>query len=311
MACGASRGEEHLQRELAFFVPYVDLEAEERAVREVLGQRKLVVDQVVRRPEFVALSASTLDAAKSAVRVITQRGVVLGEDGDTQDYFGLAAVGLFVATQSGPEPDPLIGLITTQRHESAGCAQLYRVLPDGRVLAVAVHLEQFGSRACLHSLRPLAAGGYSATLAWPSLSPDSAPLLHVEMARETARLDRPNDPTLGLRLRSEGAWVERETKRLEAPLPGSAPFSERQARAVAQAALALALGRSADAQLGAYRSAIGKVTPGSPEAETVAITSTHIGNGWLDTVEQSEPATSAGDGGEPIDPESTVIEPTP
>ena len=311
-ACRGAHTDEHLQRELAYLVPYVDIEAEERAVRNVLAQRKLVVDEVVRRPGFVALSASTLDGAKSSVRVITRRGVVLGEDGDAGDYFGLAAVGLFAVAPLGADQDTLLGVVTTARNQVAGCARLYRILADGHALEVPVHLEQFGSRACLHALRPGAAGEYTATLAWPSLSPFSAPQLEVDMAPETARLDRPNDPTLGLRLRSEGAWVQRETDRLAAPLPGNAQFSERHARGVAQAALALAVGRSTDVQLGAYRSALGRVPPGSPEAEIVAATSTHIDNGWLDASAPPDGVVIEADGGsEPIDPDSVIVEPPP
>jgi hypothetical protein len=303
VACRSSQAEEHLQRELAFFVPYVDIEAEEKAVRNVLGQRKLVVDKVVRKPGFVALSASTLDGVKSAVRVITPRGVVLGEDGDTQDYFGLAAVELFAIEPPGAASDTLLGIVKTARNQSAGCAQLLRVLPDGRTLQVPVHIEQFGERVCLHALQARGPDTYAATLAWPSLSPFSAPTLEVDLVRQTGRLDRPDDPSLGLRVETGGEWVQRATDRLSQPLPSSAQFSERHARGVAQAALALAVGRPSDAQLGAYRSALGRVLPGSPEAEIVAVTTTHIENGWLDAIAPAEAADP------PIDPDSVVVEP--
>lgn len=316
LACRSSRGDEHLQRELNFFVPYVDVDAEERAVRNVLSQRKLVVDQVVRQHNFVALSASTLDGAKSAVRVISQRGVVLAEDGDTQDYFGLAAVDLFALPTTGAEGDTLLGVVQTARHQTVGCAQLYRVLADGRIHPVPLHLEQFGERACLHALRPRSGRLYTATVAWPGLSPFLAPMLEVAVAPETGRLDRPIDPGLGFRVQTGGDWVKYETDRLAAPLPGDAQFSERHARGVAQAALALAAGRAADAQLGAYRSALGRVPPGSPEAEIIAATTTHIENGWLDTVPlpdglAADDVAQADAGSDAIDPDSVVIEPAP
>jgi hypothetical protein len=308
-ACRSSRADEHLQRELSFFVPYVDIEAEEKAVRGVLAQRKLVVDQVFRKPGFVALSASTLDGQKTAVRVITQRGVVLGEDGDKQDYFGFPAVGLFSLAMAGPGNETLLGIVKTAHNQTSGCAQLIRVLADGRIGVVPVHIEQFGDRACLHALRSNGPQHYAATVAWPSLSPFDAPTLEIDMVPETARLDRPEDPSLGLRIETGGDWVRRATELLAEPLPGQAEFSVRHARGVALAALALVGGRSADAQLGAFRSAVGRVLPGSPEAEIVASTSTHIENGWLDSVPSEGTLITPDAGEEPIDPDSVIVEP--
>lgn len=310
VACRTPSADDHLQRELAFFVPYVDLETEETAVRAVLGQRKLVVEQVLRRPGFVALSATTLDGVKSAVRLITHRGVVLAEDGDTHDYFGHAAVGLFWVALAGHGSETLIGVRTTARRQSAGCARLVRVSPDGRVGDVPVHLEQFGDRACLHALRSNGARRYTATVAWPSLSPLLAPQLELDMTPETARLDRPDDPSLGLRVETGGEWVQRASEQLAHPLAGSAAFSERHARGVALAAIALAAGRDANAQLGAYRSAVGRVLPGSPEAEIMASTTTHIEHGWLDATTDEE-LVAEDAGWEPIDPDSVIVEPTP
>lgn len=296
-----------MRNELNFLVPFVDIEAEERAVRRVLAQRKLAVDETVRGVGFVALSAVTLDERLSAVRIITSRGVVAAEDGDMDDLFGASRVKLGSIASTGPGAPALLGIAKTERGQELGCAQYFRVRADAQLAAVAVHLERFGSRACLAVLERDAAGVLTAQVGWPSLSAGLAPTLRVDMRIDSGRLDQTDPDQISIRVDAdETRFVARESERLDAALSREADFAQRQARAVAHAALALATNKSVELQLGAYHSALGATAPDAPDAELVAITRAHIEHGWDDP----EPAvTEPGD--EVIMPEQRAPEDAP
>lgn len=311
-ACHSTRAADHLQAELSFLQPFVDIETEARAVRAVLAQRKLAVDEEFRTPNFIALSAVSLSGKRSAVRVITKRGVVLAEDADADDLFSLAEVGLALVAGVGSESESLLAITKRARSESAGCASLFRVLPDARPQQITIKADRFGSQACIARAHAISPKELAGVVVWPRLTPFTAPSLEVTLAFDTARLDRADEQQRTLHVVEGGGWLEREAARLAEPLPGDADFSARHARAIERAAVALAEGRSADTQLGVYRSTLGRVLPGSPEAELAAETAAHIERGWLDETPDAEPADSAIiDGSSPpaIEPDSVVIEP--
>lgn len=312
LACGAPRAEQHIQNELSFLVPYVDVAAEERAVRGAFGQRRLLVDERQHGSGYVALSATSLDRSRSAVRIITRRGVVVGEDADAQDWFALARVALLPRLSSEESGQPLLGVLKTARGRGDGCITLYQLSPDGRALAVEVQVHRFGSLACVAELRALDDERFVAQVGWPALATLGSPRLEVDLARVKPRLGQAPDLTPpALRVIEDGDWLDREAIRAARALPANAPFSARHAQGVVRAALALATGRSTDQQLAAYGATLGRVPPGSPEAEVVAATSTHIEHGWS----ESEPAAPAEDqpdaASEAPDPDAIVIEPEP
>ncbi len=309
LACRTPRAEQHFQNELSYLVPYVDVHEEEKAVRAIFAQRKLLVEDVLRGEGYVALSAVSLDRNQSAVRVITRRGVVVGEDGDVEELFGLGQVALLASLSSVAERQPLLGVLRTARGQTDGCVVLYRLIEDGRALPVSVHVERFGSRACVSELSARGDGTFAAAVAWPTLSGLASPRLEVDMAFETQRIGQAPQPALSLHVVEDGGWLDREAKRAAQPLLRSAPFSARYALGVTRAALALASGRSTDMQLAEYHGALGRILPGSPEAEMVAETSAHIERGWTD--EQPVAAELEADAGEPPEADALVIEPEP
>jgi hypothetical protein len=319
LACRTPDPEQHLRTELSFLVPYVDLEQEEKAVRGAFTQRRLLVDEAQRGGGFVALSASSIDHKRSAVRVVTRRGVVLGEDADADDWFALAEVALIAALTPADAAEPLVGVRKTARGHGQGCIELLRLLPDGRALPVALRVDRFGTYACVSQLRPAHVdargsareqnkGQFTAQLAWPALAGLSDPTLEIELAFEQARPGRPADPSPPLQVVEDGEWLDRESARL-AQSPPNATFSARHALGIARAALALASGRSTDVQVGTYREALGRVPSNSPESELVAATTAHIAHGWSDS--EPEQATKPEAADAPPDPDALVIEPEP
>jgi hypothetical protein len=313
LACGgAPRAEQHLQNELSFLVPYVDLAAEERAVRAAFAQRRLMVDERLQGSGYVALSATSLDRGKSAVRVITRRGVVVGEDGDAEDWFALARVALLPRLSPAESKQPLVGLLKTARGRGDGCVALYQLSPDGRALPVDIQVQRFGSLACIAELRALDDERFVAQIGWPELATLGSPRLELDLARVTPRLGQAPDSTPpALRVIEDGDWLDREGIRAARALPPNAPFSARHAQGVVRAALALATGRSTDQQLAAYGATLGRIPTGSPEAEVVAATTGHIERGWSEA-EPAAPAEGQPDApSEPPDPDAIVIEPEP
>ena len=299
-----------MRNEFAFLVPYVDVDEEEKAVRGAFSQGKLLVEDVLRGPGFVALSASSLNHLRSAVRIITRRGVVVGEDADTEDLFGFAQVALLSELARAASAQPLVGLLKTARGCADGCVALYRLIEDGRALPVSVNADRFGSQACVSALRARPEGGFTAEIGWPALSALGSPRLEVDLAFATPRLDRAQEPAVALRVVENGDWIRREAARVTSRISANAPFSARHALGVARAALALASGRSMDMQLAAYSEALGRVLKGSPEAEVVATTSGHIERGWSDA-ELASPEGEADASGEAPEADAVVIEPEP
>jgi hypothetical protein len=282
---------------------------EERAVRGVFAQRRLLIEERIEGAGYVALGAVSLDHSRSAVRVITRRGVVLGEDGDANDWFALARVALLPGLSPPESNRPLIGVLKAARGRSEGCVTLHELLPDGRAQLVEVQIQRFGSRACVAELRALDDARFIAQIGWPELATLGSPRLEVDLERATPRLGQAPELASPLRVIEDGDWLDRESVRAARALPPGAPFSARHAQGVVRAALALAAGRSTDQQLAAYGAALGRVPPGSPEAEVVAATSAHIERGWSDA--EPAPPAEPQEAAEPPDPDAVVIEPEP
>jgi hypothetical protein len=272
-----------------------------------------VVDDTVRGPDFVALSASTLDAKRTAVRIITRRGVVAAEDGDLDELFGDRKVLLSSVPVGGPDSEMLLSIAKTERGRDLGCAHVYRVRPDATLREVDAPIARFGSRACLSGLSRDADGTLLATIGWPSLSAGSPPTLRVDMRIERGRLDQTEDQ-ISLRVDAdETRFLARELARLDAVLAHAATFPERQAAAVARAALALSANEGVDLQLAAYQSSLGNLAASALYAELIALTREHIEHGWDELV--AEPGAEDGTGGEAPPPEDAdssenlIIEP--
>lgn len=304
---GERRAQEHLRNELSFLVPFVDIEAEEKAVREALAKRKLVVDETLRGPGYTALSASTLDQKLSAVRIISARGIVAAEDGDLDDPLAPSRVALTSLATGGPGSETLLGIVKTPRGQEPGCAQYHRVRPDASLVPLEVHIERFGSRACLARLARDEAGTLLAQVAWPSLSAGSTPVLTVDMRIDGGRLDQPEADHFSVRIASDEApSIAREGARLERELSAATTFRARQAVGVARAALALCANEGVAQQLAAYQSSFGK--RGAVDVALFELTRDHIERGFEDQV--AEPDQEVVEPDDPADTQdATVIEP--
>jgi hypothetical protein len=303
------QAEEHLRNEFNFLVPWVDLEAEEKAVRNVLGQRKLVVDETLRGQGFVALSASTLDQRRTAVRIITARGVVSAEDGDLDDMFATSKVAFSSLSTGGPGSELLLGVAKTERGNDLGCALFQRVRPDANLAKVDVHIERFGSRACLAGLTRDPEGTIVARIGWPSLSAGLAPTLSVDVRIDSERLDQSDPEQMSLRIDTdETRFLARERARINDLLAHAATFPDRQAAAVARAALALSTNESVDLQLSAYQSTLGNLAASLEYADLIALTRAHIEHGWDDPVPEGDGAPAPESDTDPG--ENVIIEPT-
>jgi hypothetical protein len=304
-SCRTMSEQEFLERELSLVRPGVDLPKEEREVRRVLRQRHLDIVNELRGPGFVALGAASLDGSRTAVRVITARGVVIAEDASADDLFAPAQVALLDGFGPRVSDYLLVAFVRTPRRADRGCVSLSRVLADGHTVPATLDVAPLGSRACISSLTRSERGRVRATVAWPALSAKTTPELRVELAFETTLAG--HEPALSptLHLLNTGPLLDSERMRLAELSLQQADFSERHDVGVALAALAQLAGFETARQLTIYRQASGDVPPGSPEAEVRSETLAHIENGWLDDV-------PAKDGAQPSDaPQPSDADPQP
>ena len=299
--------EDYLQNEFALVPKGVDVEAEEREVRRVLRQRGLDVVNELRGAGFVALGAASLNGRRTALRIITLRGVVHAEDAEADDLFAPARLTLL--DQFAPALGEYL-LVASERalpRAERGCVTLTRILPDGNVVNATLDLSPLGSRACVSSVAHGERGRLHASVAWPGLALIETPEIAVELAFADTPLGQAAPRVPLVKLAHAGDWLEAERARLMHADVRGAPFSQRHAIGVARAAVALLAGQDTANQLSAYRVAIHSVPPGSLEAEMAVDTSDHIENGWLDA--RPEDALLPAPGEEAVPPDAELIEP--
>lgn len=313
LACARGTRPEYFATEASFFRVGVDRQAEEREVKRVLGQRKLDVTAELRSKDFVAFGASTLDSKVSAIRVITDRGVVIAEDAQLDDLFAPAQVAVLDEFPTRLNDLALVGFVRTPRNHDAGCVRLSRILPDGNVAQVLLDVSAFGSRACVLSLKPGPRGRLLAEVGSPDLTLGHTEPVRATLAFQTVPLGKGDPAVRVARAQRSSELIEAERQRLQAAHCEGAELAIRHGLGMARAALALFMGESKDRQIDAYRQCLGIVPPGTYEAEVVAATLLHIERGWLDAA--PETSTEASKEAEVIvepehpGPDAVVIEP--
>jgi hypothetical protein len=312
-ACAAPDHGAYLKNELGFLQLGVRLASEEKEVRRVLAQRGLRVVARLADPHFIALGAATRDGMKSAVRVISPRGVVVASEAALDDLFAPAQVALIEHFGGSIGEYLLVAEARVARGQDAGCVSLYRVLDDGNIVSAVLDVSALGSRACVSNLAPARGGHIAATVAWPGLHALTTPQLDVELAFTTRLLEEQAPLVPVARIVENGDWLARERTRLSTLRLAHAEFSERHAAGVGRAAVALMAGQDTASQVSAYRNAVARVFPNSTESEIMDATTEHIERGWLDPfgrAPESDPTAepTAGEG-EVVEPEPLPIDP--
>ena len=297
----------------------VRLEEEERQVRRVLRQRDMRVTARLEGPGFVALGASTRDDRRSAVRVITLRGVVVAEDGAEDDLFAPSRVVLLEHFGGTLGDYVFVATARIPYVRDVGCVSLHRLLPDATAVEVVLDVSALGSRACVSNLAPGGGSKLRARVAWPGLYALRTPQLDVELAFNEPLVGQPVPLIPVAHIVDAPEWLDEERRRLSVVRLSRAPFSDRHQTGIARAALARLAGQSIDVQVAAYRNAIHRVLPNSTEAEVVGDTVAHMERGWDDPrpPEAREPADDPREDGRPegedaptpVADDAVVIEP--
>lgn len=281
-SCAAHDYQPFLSRELSFVQLGVQLASEEKEVRRVLAQRGLRVVSRLENPVFIALGAATRDGQKSAVRLLSRRGVVVADDASEDDLFGPGRVSLIEHFGGSLGEYLLVARARVARGHEVGCVVLDRVLPDGSVVQCPLDVSPLGSRACVGNLAPGRAGHMQAKVAWPGLQALTTPELDVELAFIEPRVGQ-EPAQIPVAHIVPGAWIDSQATRLSTLRLARADFSQRHAAGVARAAIALLTGQDVAIQVSAYRNALGgEQLPNTTEAAIAADTASHIARGWLD-----------------------------
>lgn len=296
----------YLKNELGFLQLGVRLASEEKEVRRVLLQRGLRVVARLEDPSFIALGAATRDGLKSAVRIISPRGVVVASDAALDDLFAPGQVALIEHFGGTIGEYLLVAEARVAKGHDAGCVTLYRILADGNVVQAVLDVSALGSRACVANLAPARGGHIAATVAWPGLHALTTPQLDVELAFALRLLEEQAPLVPVARIVENGEWLDRERTRLSTLRLAHAEFSERHAAGVGRAALALLAGQDIATQVNAYRNAVSRVFPNSTESEIMDQTTEHIERGWLDPFGRGPEGEAPS---EPTAGEGTVVEP--
>lgn len=331
LACTPPDPQRFFEAQAVYLRPGVGFDQEEREVRRVFAQRGLRLVARFDGPTFIALGAASRGGEESAVRVISQRGVVVAEDASQRDLFAPGSVALIEHFGGSLGDYVLVASARVPAGRDVGCLKMHRILPDGRALEAVLDVAVFGSRACVVNVAPARAGRVRATIGFPGLHALTTPTLEAELVLVEPLLGRPEPEIPVFKLARDGDWLERERARLATVPLARAEFSLRHAVGVARAALSAFLGHDSASQLGSYREAVQRVPSGSAEAMLVAETSAHIERGWLDA--GSAPTPKAGEGedaapasgddgrgppseagdeaapGDAIPPDATLIEP--
>lgn len=309
-ACAAHDPQPYLSSELVFLKPGVRLEHEEREVRRVLAQRTMRIVSRRVQPAYIALGASSRDERLSAVRVISPRGVVIAEDAALDDLFAPAKIILLEHFVGTIGEYTLIASARLPKGREVGCVSVHRLLPDGTAVECVLDVSLLGSRACVSNLAQGRPGRLRATIAWPGLHAIVTPQIDVELAFAAAPIGQPTPLIPVAKLQETGDWLNDERTRLNTLRLARAPFSHRHAAGVARAAIARVAGETIAAQQSAYRHAVARVLPGSPESEVVADTLAHIERGWTDPLPPPDPDAPSPDGSiEPTADDVIVIDP--
>lgn len=313
LGCGGSSPAEYMQAEARFLRVGVDRTVELSQVKRVLAQRGLAV--VSERTSFgcIAVGAASSDGAKSAIRIISSRGVVFAADAAFDDLFSPSRVALVDTLPDSLEDMELFAFTRTAKGYDLGCVTVGRVLRDGTAVPLNLDVSRLGERACVSEIRHAGSGKLLATVSWPLLSVPGAPAtLDVLLALDRPRLNEAAPMVRTARIEASPELLHRETQRLSS-LPSQPTFEERQAIAVGRAALAHLRGDDRDKQLGVYREALGSVRSGTYESRLAADTAGHILRGWLELkeegAEEAEPREGAERAPSPAEEDAIVIEP--
>ena len=309
-ASAAHDPQPYLSSELVFLKPGVRLETEEREVRRVLAQRNMRIVSRSSQPEYIALGAASRDDRQSAVRVISPRGVVIAEDAALDDLFAPAKIILLEHFVGTIHDYTLIASARLPKGREIGCVTVHRLLPDGSAVECVLDTGLLGSRACVANLAQGRTGHLRATIAWPNLHAIVTPQLDVELAFADAPIGQPPPAIPVIKLREQGEWLDEARTHLQTLRLARASFSHRHAAGVARAALARVAGEQIGAQQAAYRHAVARVLPGSPESEVVADTLAHIERGWTDPPPPPDPDAPSPDGTiAPSESDMIIIDP--
>jgi hypothetical protein len=267
--------------------------------------------------DFVALAASDAPRGHSAIRVITQRGIVLSFDADLDAPIVPHEVALAEGLASTARDDlTLVGVVIRQRDLDTGCMRLFRLLPDGRASEVHLDVSGFGDRACVASL-VAAQGHFFGSVAFPGLAAVAVPSVAIELQFASVLLGQEGEPARTLRPAEGTTWLVEARSKLFAPerVLGQVAFSQRHCVGVGRAAVAHAEGRGRDEQRAAYLSALLPVRAGSPESGVVADTLAHMERGWtdavpvpVDPVTGDEPNASDSDAQTVVEPDEAVAD---
>jgi len=141
-ACGAATTERPVEDYLRVGV---DMRTECNSVSDALVEAGLVVTRRRDAPRFCALSAASRDGARSAVRIVTSRGIVYSADGARDGLPGATLVTLIAPPGGHDGPELLVA--RAESALTARCIEVIQVDAQGGAQAIPLELDALAAVA--------------------------------------------------------------------------------------------------------------------------------------------------------------------
>jgi hypothetical protein len=277
LGCGGEQQNPAIAHDIATLGSRVDPSREARTVAAGLERGGWTIGEELSGDGYVAFDAVREDDGRTAVRVITGRGIAAALEVPLTE----AAQAISLRRVEGIED--LIVARLDPTHERT-CLVLLRVQEDGRVTQVPLELGRFGEEACVEDV--VDADG------------DGAPELMTRV--RLYGLSRGETPTVAALLAERppgyspappsayGGFWESEEARVRGALEEARRRLDVEAtyrRAVELAALARERGASTNRQVTAFDEALSGLVLTEAQARGVAAARAHIANGWPEDVD--------------------------
>jgi hypothetical protein len=264
-ACGGASSERSLDD---FLAVGVDLRTECDRVRDSLADAGLEVVSRVDLPFYCALSAASADGLRTAVRVVTTRGIVYSADGAVDGLPGETPVSL-LAPPGGHAGSEL--LVARAASELAGrCIEVVQLDATGGARSIPLELEALAAvvpvdeRTCIGDVLDLDGNGIAE--AYVRVHAPLPPAPHARASE--VRVPLAPGPGGFVYVAPPGAYWQTERRaraELLAVALAARDFATADALGVELALIARLAGESASAQLAAYDASIAGLSIGTEQ----------------------------------------------
>ncbi len=272
LGCGGEAQNAAIAHDIATFRAGVDPRTEAAEVRAGLAESGWTIGEELEGEGWVAFDARRPDDGRTAIRVITERGIAAAlEVPETE-------VAQAISLRRAEGVDALIVARADPAQERT-CLVLLRVESDGRVTQVPLELGRFGVDACVEEVVDVDGDGEPELVTRVrlyALSRGRTPTVAALLARRPPGYSPASPSAYGAYWAAEEARVREELVAARRGLDVEGAYRA----AVELAAMARERGLSTNRQVRAFDEALSGLVLSEAQARGVAAARAHIAGGW-------------------------------